>query len=236
MSLPFVTVPAFPNVPNLPGVPALIRNPLSIVAPQITRVLTDVAIIAKLLGIRTIPPWGIFDASGKTPIMQGDSVVSVAPRRSATISDYPVELGQFQTYNRVMRPREVTVTVTKGGTLDSKSIFLSILDGAISTTALFTVVQPEYMISNMNVVDYDYDRTQLQGATLLKVDIHLREVLQTATTTFSNSSQANGGAPPTTPLTNTASPNAQDPVNGGAVAPAAVNTTSPVPQSATAYA
>jgi len=208
MPLPNIPLPAFPNVPALPGVPQLLRAPGAVVNNAFSVALTqDAASVIGLLLQNVAPTWGIYDASGFVPIFLGltDTTLGLSSSREFRISDATVELGGFVSYNRVAVPRNCTVRTATGGPLYKRQALLLLLDSYIESTTLFTVVQPEGSIKNLNIVKYDYGRAQMHGAGMLDVDIRLEEVRQSGAVAFSN----------------TASPGSAAPVNGGAVQPQA---------------
>src|SRR5574337_124086 len=92
----------FPNVPNVAGVPALLRN-VSNIGMAVTGALAVVAKYGSLSNFLA-PKWGIFRADNLTPVVIADSVVSVDYRNESRISDFPVELGSFGSYNKVATP------------------------------------------------------------------------------------------------------------------------------------
>lgn len=206
MALAPTKVPTYPNAPAFPGVPGLKRDPLAIVS-VVQLVIADVATIADLF---TGPRWGIFTKDG-LPLVVADTITAVDFRIEARISDYPVESGGFQSYDKVMLPYDMRVEMTCGGTHPGlsgasmdKTLFLSNLTHAQASLDLFLVLTPDSSYPNMNIVHYDYRRTRERGASMLHVEVWLQEIRDTATTQF----------------TSTQSPTSQADQNGGTVQPA----------------
>jgi hypothetical protein len=104
----FITVPDFPNVPALPGVPALLRDGTGLLG---SLPVLEVADALGVLGISATPQWGIFDSNNKQ-IVDATSCISVDFRGDYAISTYPVEKGGLQSYNKVIQPFDVRVTLT----------------------------------------------------------------------------------------------------------------------------
>ena len=117
------------------------------------------------------------------------------------IADYPIEDGDFASYNKVATPFDAKVTFTQGGTESDRAAFLAAIEAAAASLALYNVVTPEKTYLNANIEHYDYRRTSRNGVGLLMVDVGLVEIRQVATTTF----------------TQTAQPSGADQVNGGTV-------------------
>jgi hypothetical protein len=198
MPLPNLTVPAFPNVPNLPGVPPLVRAPgESLGSFAISLITTDA--IGLLEGLLA-PVWGIFDEFG-APMAVADTALSVEYRGDSRIAKYPQEQGGFRDYNKVQMPYNARVQLACGGSDTRRAAFLSAIEAAKQSTALYTVRMPDDTFENANVVAYDYRRTSKNGVTMLVVEVYLEEVRQTVVAQF----------------TNTKNPTASDPISVGQV-------------------
>jgi hypothetical protein len=209
----FVTVPEFPDVPALPGVPALLRDSAGLLGSLPALELAD---SLSVLGIFPATQWGIFDQDGN-PIVIANSVLGVDFRGDYDISDYPVEQGGFQSYNKVIRPFDVRVTLTCAQSTANRSAFIAGLEQARASLGTFQVVTPEYTYPSVNIIHVDYSRTQRSGANIIIADVWLRQIIQTASSTLS-STQSSSGA---------------DPLNGGTVQPADVQSISDVQQNQT---
>jgi hypothetical protein len=180
--------PLYPNVPSLPGVPPVFRgegnpgttfpqNPLTHDAPGVAA------------GARAA--WGIYRSGGGLALTI-DSVKALEPGREFRVSDYPVEKGAFQSYDKVATPAETRITVTKGGSDTDRQGFLDQLDKLIESTDLFNIVTPDTTFLERNLIRYDYRRSNESGATLLTVEIQTVEIRQSVQTTFSDSKQPSG--------------------------------------------
>ena len=195
----------FPNVPKLPGVPALPRSPNF--PPLLKAGLGLVqGMLWRIFQVQT--RWGIWDSKGK-PL--GDpskftglignaleaaglgstlSTGSVDYSKETRVSDFPIEGGAFASYNKVEQPASPTVTLCLTGSEKNRRTFLEAIDKACKSTDLYSVVTPEVTYVNYSVERYDYSRRSSKGATLLIVDITLREIRQvSAQYTQSNKGQ-----------------------------------------------
>lgn len=187
-----------PDVPAAPGVPPVNRdntNPGT--AAQPAPLNSDTA-----AGAAIERQWGVFDKNGKRAL-EPDSIFAMEPSREFRISDYPVENGGFQSFNKVALPGEVRATVTKGGTSASRRQFLAAVDAMVATTALYTLVTPEGTFPNRNLIRYEYRRSAERGASLLALELIFEEVRVTAKGKYST----------------TKAPSGADPINGGPVRP-----------------
>jgi len=183
----------FPDVPNLPGVPALPRSPNF--PPTLKAGLGLVqGMIWRIFQVQT--QWGIFDSNGKA---LGDpaqfvgiagaalssaglgselSTGSVDYSKETKVSDFPLERGGFASYNKVELPAAPAVTLCMGGSEANRRSFLEAIDYATKSTDLYSVVTPEVTYINFALERYNYQRRNDRGATLLLVEISLREVRQ----------------------------------------------------------
>jgi hypothetical protein len=203
MAMTPVATPTFPDVPKASGVPAVFRSPTQVVF-TIRLLQADVRTIA---GMFAGPEWGIFTTGGQ-PFAIPNSFVSVDFRKEFRISDYPVESGGFQSFNKVATPFDVRVrfaisgpststfgdigNLITGGQGTTRSDFLAQVDLACKSLDLFTVVTPDATYPSVNIVHYDYRRERQNGVGIILVDVWCQEVRVTATTEFSNTKSPEG--------------------------------------------
>lgn len=120
--------------------------------------------------------WGVFSQYG-VPIVLADNVTSLTHKNTSRISQAPVEKGSFTSYNKVLDPANVTLQMTKGsGGIVARGAFLAQLETLQKSTLKFYVITPEYVYKNYNLRDTDISRSATDGATLLKVNLHLEEI------------------------------------------------------------
>lgn len=183
----------FPNIPNVPGVPAIPRSPNF---PPALRASLGVlqGLLWRVLQVQT--RWGIFDSKGR-PL--GDpsklsglvsnaldaagigstlSTGSVEYSKETRVSDFPIEQGSFASYNKVETAASPAVTLCLTGSESNRRSFLEAIDAACKSTDLYSVVTPEVTYINYSVERYNYQRRSSKGATLLIVEINLKEIRQ----------------------------------------------------------
>lgn len=215
MPLPILQVPQFPNVPMAPGVPPVLRSVQSDIQNGITTanglIGTANNIINQINGVQKIltgdgpgvagklktPQWGIFDDGG-TLAISADSVYSVEPHKEWKVSDFPVEGGSFESYNKVETPFLGSVTLVKSGSDGDKLVFLSEVMAICASLDLYSIVTPTITYDNLNPTKWAYVRKPDIGAGMIAVEVMMEEVRQGATIAFSNSAQPNGAAPAST--------------------------------------
>lgn len=193
----------FPNVPNVPGVPAVPRNPLAVASTVDAVVLLAQDIIGLITGLTT-QPWGIY--RNGLPVILADNVVSLDYKQEWTVSDFPLERGAFESYDKVELPFEARIRFTTGGSRADREAFLQSIEVIAGDLNLYDVVTPERIYQSVNINHYDYARKARNGLGLLIVDIHLVQVRVGTASSFSS----------------TQSPGAADPINGGTVQPSDV--------------
>jgi hypothetical protein len=190
------------DIPNVPGVP-----PLPSYSPN-DIVLLAVDVIGAILGLFG-SEWGIFLDGEQAFDYQ--SIVDFDYKQDWPTSDYPVEDGGFQSYDKVELPFDVRVRVASGGTEAERESLLSSVRAAAGTLDLFDVVTPEQTYSSCNITHVDFKRTSSNGVGLILIDIWFTEIRITSTSTFTqtqqpgnagqvNTGNVNGQAPATSEI------------------------------------
>jgi hypothetical protein len=190
-----------PDIPNVPGVPPLLSYGVS------GAVLLTEDIISALTGIAFGPVWGIF--LNGTPAIDYNSVVDFDYKQDWSISDYQVEDGGFQSYDKVQHPFDVRVRVASGGSAVDRQALLDSVDAAANTLNLYDVVTPEATYSSCNITHYDYKRTAVNGVGMIIVDIWFEEVRVTSTATYTSTASPTNAGPVGVGAVSAASPPAQ---------------------------
>lgn len=150
-------------------------------------------------------PWGIY--LGGAPIVLADSVLSFGYRQQWSVSDFPVERGSFESYDKVQIPYDARFVMATGGSELAKQAFLASIAAVAGDLNLYDIVTPDAVYLNCNIVHYDYDRRARENLGLLRVSIWVIEVRQAPTAAMSNTqspsnaSQVNGGTVQTTAAT-----------------------------------
>jgi hypothetical protein len=200
-----VKLPLYPNVPLLLGVPQLARSllfppspPPTIVTPATSGALWQATLAA--------PLWGVFDSNGNR-VVAADSVAEFGWRKENRIPNFPIQQGQFATYNRVGLPFENSIMLTKGGDLPSRSAFLAQVDALIaqSNINLYTIRTPEKSYPNVSVTRAELSRRGAANFAYFDVELYFIQINQ-VTAQYSNVQ---------TPTNNASVPSAIPPVNQG---------------------
>ncbi len=179
----------YPNVPIAPGVPPLPRNPLEVLAA--ISLLTQDAI--NTIAGSAASQWGIF--LNGIPVVLADNVVSLDYKQDWTVSDYPLEQGAFESYDKVQLPFECRVRFSCGGDVTRRQNFLDSIDAIANSLNLYTIMTPEEIYTSVNITHYDYRRTASNGVGLIVADVWAIEVRVTAQQQFQNVQNPSSASP-----------------------------------------
>jgi hypothetical protein len=219
----FIPTPQFPNVPILPGVPQLARpiGALAAVLPAIISKLQVQAMPQVLFqAVKALPVWGVFDVTG-SQVIAPDSIMAFGLRAEYRVSDYPVQDGQFASYDKVTVPAEIMLRMVKGSTLQDRVNFEDACEFVAASLDTYSIITPERTYTNMNPFRFEVNRVERKGAFFIEAEMYFRKILQTdaqystAPTAASNTTNAQnpaavppsslGVVQPTVPSVNTQS-------------------------------
>lgn len=172
---------------NPAGVPALLGG-ITFGAAQV--LLAADAIAGFLLGP---PQWGLY-LDGE-PIIIADSVTAFEYKAEWTVSDYPLEQGAFQSYDKVQVPFDVRIRFVAGGSDEDRAALLDSIGAAAASLTLYDAVTPEIVYPSVNITHFDYRRTATNGVGLLAIDVWAVQVRVSASAQFSNTQSPSGASP-----------------------------------------
>ena len=107
-----------------------------------------------------------------------DSVVEMAHRKHAEVSNYRIETGSFKSFNKVETPRHIPIRLAKGGDEFGRQAFLIWLENNVKAPTLFDIYVPEVNYLGLTLADYNYRRVSSDGVDLIIADCLFQEVLQ----------------------------------------------------------
>jgi len=183
----------FPNIPKVPGVPSIPRSPNFPAAVSAGLGLVQ-GLLWRVFQVQT--RWGVYDSSGQalgdpaifTGFIGGAldaagigstlSTGAVEYSKETRVSDFPLERGSFASYNKVETPAAPVVTLCLTGSENDRRTFLEAIDEACKSTDLYSVVTPEMTYIDYAIERYNYQRRNNRGATLLIVEVTLKEIRQ----------------------------------------------------------
>jgi hypothetical protein len=198
----------YPDVPNYPGVPALVRSAnvppqIQLALGEIQTILAAAAQSPFQWGIfdsegnqlgavgggsnslfqaiinsaasSALNFLGLAGGSGSRTVLSTNAFEFTKETR---ISDFPIEQGSFATFNKVLLPASPVVTLVLGGSANDRTAFLAQIDSACESLELFSIVTPEFTYFNYSIERYNLIRRAERGATLLAVELVLKEIRQ----------------------------------------------------------
>lgn len=203
MPLPIIPAPPYPNVLQLPGVPQLTRTVAAYYAKLRVTFGVQAAQSQLWAASKAAPTWGIFDSTGSRRVIEPDNVLNFDNRNDWRVSDFPVEQGEFASYNKVVLPPEFSVRLTKGGSLSDRTTFLQQIATIAGDLNKYVLITPERSYPSLNVLRYEVTRRGPEGAYYLaEVDIFFREIVeitpQYSSTTANTANAQNPAAQPST--------------------------------------
>jgi hypothetical protein len=199
-----VPLPPFPNVPQLPGVPQLARSLLFPTSISIT-LGTPATQGALWQASQAAPVWGIFDQDNNQ-VVTPDSVADFGWRQEFRVSNFPVQQGQFASYNRVLLPFESSIILTKGGTLSERQTFLQQIDAiaAAGNIQLYNIATPEKSYIDVTITRAELSRRGKDNAYYFDVELFFVQVISVNAqyTTTGTTSTADAQEPSAVPTAN----------------------------------
>ena len=183
--------PFFPDVPVGLGIPAISRPPgFSFVRPPLMT-----ADAANLPGAARAPnEWGLF--LNGAPVVVAATVTAFEYRRDWLLSDYQVERGAFETYNKVQTPADLRLRFAAGDDEAARTALLESAEQACGSFSIdFEARTPEKTYKSINPTHHSYRRMARNGVGLIIVDVWCYEVRVNATAKFSNTKAPSGADP-----------------------------------------
>lgn len=169
----------YPDVPDVAGVPNVPRQ-IGAIAPDAGSELTSDS-----TSYNPAPQWAIVDSTGN-PALSPDSVIEFEYRGEMRVCSHPVEQGSFAAYNKIAIPFDVRVVLSCNGNGPmSRDQFLSAVESMRESTDLVSIVTPDDVLDNCNLVHVDYRREARQGVSLIFVQLWFKEIRQGSSTTTS---------------------------------------------------
>jgi hypothetical protein len=191
----------YPNVPKLPGVPQL-RRSLQFPAAPPPIIGAALALGRLAQAFFSKPEWAIYKqapvaaqvsddgvetvtvAAERQPVVKPDSFLEFGYRIEYSVSDYPVQDGAFNSYDKVANPFEAFVRMSKGGSKQERKAFLDSIEAIQGTLDRYDILTPEKTYIGVNVLRYELARRGNRAAYFFtEVDLYFREI-RTATAVY----------------------------------------------------
>lgn len=162
-------------MPSIPGLPVLNF-------PNLPGLLTADAISLAAGFLRA--PWGIYN--GLLPVVVADNVATFDYQQEYRIAGFPIEGGQFDSFNKVYAPFQTALRFTAGGPLIRRQLLLDSIRAIIGDLTLYNVVTEDAVYTGVNLVSYRYQQSASDGVGLMKVDVMAQQVKSAALPSLSS--------------------------------------------------
>lgn len=180
----------YPNVPTALGIPPMPRQ-----AARVTALALAATASYRYGSQFNGPQWQILTESGAAALIP-DSVIAFDFHGESRVSNYPVENGAFSSYNKVASPFDARLVISCGGQGQmSREGFLAALGSMADSTDLFTIVTPNAVFPNCNLVTFDFSQKAKEGAKLIVASCYFVEIRQTALASYQATKKPSGANP-----------------------------------------
>jgi hypothetical protein len=122
--------------------------------------------------------WGIYTQTGNK-VFVVDSFLDMKYSHDSKVSDFPVELGAFTSYNKVLEPAKAKVRLAVGGQ-SAMNNFMIALEDEVAAPNLYNIFTQEKIYFGMTLEKVSYPREQAKGANMIVADLELVEIRQVA--------------------------------------------------------
>lgn len=184
--MPITPVPRqlYPLVPQAPGVPAVLRSAAALADTVTLGYLGLSDRLSDIIGAETVK-WGIFDSNGAA-IADYDSFISSDYQNPSSISKYPVELGGFNSYNKVESPYEVMAILSCAGGEERRATFQAKIEAARRSLQLYSVFTPTRTYADVNITTVAIRHELTEGANVTRAILSCEQVRQRAQANYSS--------------------------------------------------
>lgn len=117
-----------------------------------------------------------FNSDIKETICGFDGITDIKFSSNSNISDYTVQYGDFTSYNKVIRPSVIDITLIIEGSFEKIASVLAVLENYKNSTELVDIQTPYSIYIGYNIVNLDYELTVQKGVGLFDCTIKARQV------------------------------------------------------------
>ena len=163
---------------------------LSLNAANVFNALSG-ASVSSILNSTLGPSYVIRSSDGETAL-EFSGMVSLAPAGRANITNAPVELGKYQSINKVREPNRIQCSIVVTGlsgysgnlpnifdlTLTSQSTALATIQNMLATANTYDIETPKETLESYDLTGWSYRVTAQSGVTMLTIMLDFQEVIQ----------------------------------------------------------
>lgn len=121
--------------------------------------------------------WTILDENN-LPVLEFTSFISLDVDNTSKITNYSVEKGSFTTYNKVVTPNELTVTLAMQGDALKLQNAIDILNTLCNEPQIVNIVSPYAYYAEYSLESFDYSFNQTDGVSILITPLNFKEIRQ----------------------------------------------------------
>ena len=143
--------------------------------PTVKDVLSKVPFANVLFG-----SWNIYDHKTDDEITSFDTFIGYTFQDSASIPSHPLESGSFSTYNKIINPAKITVTLAKSGLPAESRYTGEDLERYAQSTRTIDRVLPFRSYLNYNISDISHSIEESDAVSILVVQLTLAEIRETS--------------------------------------------------------
>lgn len=189
------------SLPSIPSLPSISLPKVVSFAKSPAAVLNVVSLIAKNLPKLNParPIYAILNKDTQIPLAWPDSWVEINPLIAEyQVSDYPVEDGEFMTYNKVRRPSLMSAVVVKEGSDLERATWLEAIRQQLQSdpTAIYNIITPDAIYPNQTLVGLAQQKRQDRGSNMLYLEMKFSEVPQIRTPSLLGSNPVEAASGP----------------------------------------
>lgn len=138
---------------------------------QVDAVLAPIQILASVLGEPNIVPVTA-------------SIIEFDFRQDWAIANYPVEGGEYESYDKVTRPYDVRLRIACSGDASKRQAFISSMMTMSQSTNTYDIVTPEAIFTNCNVNHLSWPRRADRGVSMIVAEVTFQKVREAGESTF----------------------------------------------------
>lgn len=117
-----------------------------------------------------------FNSPTKETICGFDGFIGVKYNSTSRISDYTVQLGDFSSYNKILQPTVIEITLCTQGSYEKISAVLATLENYKNSIELIDIQTPYGVYIGYNIIDLKYELTTEKGIGYLECTITVRQI------------------------------------------------------------
>ena len=163
---------AAPPWPGAPTTPTFPSNQSQFATPTGTTPTTSSPVTPQ----PAKEPWGVFTEAGMK-VFDVDSCINMKINHDAKISTFPVELGAFTAYNKVVEPMKCKIQLAVAGHV-RMSALITALEAETAAVNIYDIYTPEYIYFSMTLEKASYPRSLEKGRNVILAELEFVEVKQ----------------------------------------------------------